>query len=167
MNDKINCPKKTYLEKLRMPWPGWRTLDADKVMRARIAKEHTALTRPTSRGGMVPDSLFALSDGRTLRCETWLMVLRAHTRGRLALKQLAPDKKVPKVITQPIGDVVRPTLTERKRPTPIEMELALRAQGDLLEALMQACPLFFADMLVEPEPARESKKRAAEHYVMR
>lgn len=67
--------------------------------------------------------------GRRIDPATWLTVLRAHTRGNVAISKLRT----------------------KYRWTARGLRAALDAQGRVLRALMLACPDFFTGMLVPPE----------------
>jgi len=76
--------------------------------------------------------------GRRVEPTTWLMVLRAHTRGNVAISKLR----------------------QQYRWTARGLRAALDAQGAILRALMLACPAYFAGMLV---PSDEDAPTTAAH----
>lgn len=76
--------------------------------------------------------------GRRINPTTWLMVLRAHTRGNVAIS----------------------SLRQKYRWTARGLRAALDAQGAVLRALMVACPAYFAGMLV---PSDEDAPTTAAH----
>lgn len=67
--------------------------------------------------------------GRRIEPTTWLMLLRAHTRGNVAISKLR----------------------QKYRWTARGLRTALDVQGAVLRVLMLSCPTFFAGMLVPPE----------------
>lgn len=79
-----------------------------------------------------------IEEGRWIAPVTWLTVLRAHTRGNVAISKLR----------------------QKYRWTARGLRAALEVQGAVLRALMLTCPAYFAGMLV---PSDEDAPTTAEH----
>lgn len=139
----INCSTKDYLKHMSATC-GWHTKDMPEALKL----ERRKLASPEA--GLVPHGIIKNTEyGRQVHLETWLMALRAHTRGKLALPRLLGAPQFGQ--EERNGRQVR----VRLKPSPEAKAEALAKQGDLLQRLAEACPLFFTGMLV-PEEVKDA-----------
>ena len=127
----INCKRETYLNALDSAW-------------SRGPKEERTKLRNPS-GGLFPHGLFNYTEhGRDIDLTTWMMVLRADMRGKLALHKLA----VPEFTT---AEVNGRQVKKRLRPNAETMKAALDQQHTIITRMMAECPGFFAGLIEEDE----------------
>ncbi len=154
---EINCSKKTFKQALSETRPFYDRTTYKMVYRRGTAEEHAKLSFP--KHGLFPATLFhGPNHGQALDPTTWLMVLRANMRGKLALRKL---------LTPSYEDAVTPSghaYRKRKDPEPQELVAAIDEQDRILDGMIKACPGFFAGMLVpeeEPGLTKEQRRRNA------
>jgi hypothetical protein len=133
----INCSKETYLNALGSAWD-------------RGTKEDRAKLR-----GLCPHGLFNYTEhGRDIALCTWLMVLRADMRGKLALPKLAVQEFEAAQGLQAFTtvEVNGQQVKKRQRPNAEARAVALTQQHALITRMMEACPSFFAGLIEEDKP---------------
>ena len=132
----INCKREKYINALGSTWD-------------RGTKEERAKLRNPA-GGLWPHGLFNYTEhGRDIDLSTWLMVLRADMRGKLALAKLAPWTVAEIEVA---GRVIR----KKFKPTKEAYAAALEQQHALITRMMEACPGFFAGLIEEDKPKEEA-----------
>jgi hypothetical protein len=129
----INCKRETFINAVGSAYD-------------RGTKEERAKLRNPA-GGLWPHGLFNYTEnGRDIALCTWLMVLRADMRGKLALAKLAPW-------TVAEIEVAGRVIHKKFKPTKEAYAAALEKQHALIIQMMEACPGFFAGMIEEEEKA--------------
>ena len=139
----INCNRETYLNAMGSAW--------DRGTKEERAK----LRNPDQSGGLWPHGLFNYTEhGRNIDLSTWLMVLRADMRGKLALPKLAVQEFEAAQGLQAFTtvEVNGHQVRRRQRPNAEAVKVALAQQHTLITRMMEACPGFFAGLIEEDKP---------------
>lgn len=94
--------------------------------RARLALGAKRLDRDVSRGGLVPEGLFADAAGAKLDPATWLHIARADMDGQLAIPQLTLEEQHALVLhlVSLVPDFFDGLFADDTNPGPVELKLA-------------------------------------------
>lgn len=134
----INCSKATYLKALSSVW-------------TRGTREERAQLREPTRSGILEHGVFNYTEyGRQIDLTTWLMILRADMRGKLAMSRLLEQE----------FETTAEGKRCRKKPSPEKMAQALSKQKEIITKVMNLCPEFFAGMI--EDDVHELREAAAQ-----